>query len=92
VESYKVESWKVKNGNIKSFLTLKTFTFTNFQLKKENMKIEKFEDILYWQKGSCGEVRSMLFLAHDLGKINEKEFNSFLQTVSGNFKTNIRIN
>jgi len=56
------------------------------------MKIEKFEDILYWQKGSCGEVRSMLFLAHDLGKINEKEFNSFLQTVSGNFKTNIRIN
>ena len=30
---------------------------------------------LYIAKGSCGEVRSMLYLAKDLNKISQKDFN-----------------
>lgn len=35
---------------------------------------KEFAYFLYIAKGSCGEVRSMLILAKELGKINEKEF------------------
>lgn len=33
-----------------------------------------FSKFLYISKGSCGEVRSMLYLALDLGYISNKEF------------------
>lgn len=39
--------------------------------RKGNKEFKKF---LYISKGSCGEVRSMLYLALDLGYINKIEF------------------
>ncbi len=38
---------------------------------------KEFSYFLYVAKGSCGEVRSMLILAKELGKINENDFESF---------------
>ncbi len=35
---------------------------------------KEFSYFLYVAKGSCGEVRSMLILAKELGKIAEKDF------------------
>ena len=35
---------------------------------------KEFSHFLYISKGSCGEVRSMLYLAKDLNKITEKDF------------------
>jgi len=35
---------------------------------------KEFKYFLYVSKGSVGEVRSMLYLAKDLNKINEEEF------------------
>lgn len=35
---------------------------------------KEFAYFLFISKGSCGEVRSMLILARELGKINEKEY------------------
>jgi four helix bundle protein len=36
----------------------------------------ELRQFLYIAKGSCGEVRSMLYLAKDLKYINEKEFDT----------------
>lgn len=36
---------------------------------------KEFRQFLYISKGSCAEVRSMLYLALDLGYINKSEFN-----------------
>lgn len=38
---------------------------------------KEFINFLYIAKGSCGEVRSMLYLALRLNYINKKEFNNF---------------
>lgn len=35
---------------------------------------KEFKQFLFIAKGSCGEVRSMLYLAKDLNKITEKDF------------------
>lgn len=43
----------------------------------ERRSNKEFRQYLFIAKGSCGEVRSMLYLAQDLGKIDKKEFNSF---------------
>ena len=40
----------------------------------ERKSNKEFRQYLYIAKGSCGEVRSMLYLANDLKKISEKEF------------------
>lgn len=37
---------------------------------------QEFLHFLYIAKGSCGEVRSMLYLASELKYVPEKEFNS----------------
>jgi four helix bundle protein len=42
--------------------------------RKENKEFAKF---LFIAKGSCAEVRSMLYLAADLNYINKEEFNDF---------------
>ena len=42
--------------------------------RKGNKEFSKF---LYISKGSCGEVRSMLYLALDLGYISKDKFESF---------------
>jgi four helix bundle protein len=41
-----------------------------FERKSNN----EFKQYLFISKGSCGEVRSMLILAHELNKINQTEF------------------
>jgi four helix bundle protein len=38
---------------------------------------KEFSQFLFIAKGSCGEVRSMLYLALELGYINKEEFNKF---------------
>lgn len=38
---------------------------------------KEFSKFLYISKGSCGEVRSMLYLAVDLNYIDEKTFDEF---------------
>ena len=42
----------------------------------ERRSNKEFRHFLYISKGSCGEVRSMLYLAQDLGKINQEKFDS----------------
>jgi len=41
----------------------------------ERKSDKEFKQFLFYAKGSCGEVRSMLYLAKDLGKINKTDFN-----------------
>ena len=40
----------------------------------ERMGNKEFKKFLYIAKGSCGEVRSMLYLAEKLDYINKKQF------------------
>ncbi len=40
----------------------------------ERQTNNEFKQYLYISKGSCGEVRSMLYLAKDLGKISAVDF------------------
>ena len=40
----------------------------------ERQTNNEFRQFLYISKGSCAEVRSMLYLANDLNKINKNEF------------------
>lgn len=40
---------------------------------------KEFKYFLYISKGSCGEVRSMLYIAKELKYISEKEFEKFYQ-------------
>jgi len=35
---------------------------------------KEFSHFLYIAKGSCGEVRSMLYVAKELNKVSEKDF------------------
>ena len=41
----------------------------------ERKSNKEFKYFLFVAKGSCGEVRSMLYLAQDLGKIDKEKFN-----------------
>lgn len=47
----------------------------------ERKSNKEFKYYLFIAKGSCGEVRSMLYLAKELKKISEKEFH-FLYNLS----------
>lgn len=46
-----------------------------FERKSNN----EFRHFLYIAKGSCGEVRSMVYLAKELNKISENDFNALFQ-------------
>jgi len=43
---------------------------------------KEFSRFLYISKGSCGEVRSMLYLALELEYINKNEFNHLYDLTS----------
>ncbi len=45
----------------------------------ERMSNKEFIHFLYIAKGSCGELRSMLYLAKDLDKIDENQFNELYE-------------
>jgi four helix bundle protein len=45
-----------------------------FERKSNN----EFRYFLYIAKGSCGEVRSMLIIAHELNKLNVSEYEALL--------------
>lgn len=48
----------------------------------EKMTKKDFVKFLYISKGSCGEVRSMLYLAKDLKYISELKFNElYIETI-----------
>ena len=70
----------------KQFARCKDFSF-NDQIKRATVSVmnniaegferqtnKEFKNFLYIAKGSCGEVRSMLYLAYRLGYINETSF------------------
>ncbi len=40
----------------------------------ERRSNKEFKTFLFYAKGSCGEVRSMLYLAKDLNRINDETF------------------
>lgn len=40
---------------------------------------KEFSHFLYIAKGSCGEVRSMLYLAKELNKISAKDFDILIR-------------
>ncbi len=46
-----------------------------FERKTNN----EFKQFLFIAKGSCGEVRSMLYLAKELDKISENSFNKYFK-------------
>ena len=86
-------SWqksKVLTINIyKAFKETKDFGFKN-QIERASVSImnniaegferksnKEFIYFLFVAKGSCGEVRSMLYLAKELNKINEQQFKEF---------------
>lgn len=75
----------------KTFSTCKDFSFKN-QIERASVSImnniaEGFErhtnkelkNFLYIAKGSCGEVRSMIYLAFDLNYINKKNFDDIYE-------------
>lgn len=80
---------KVKNLSVMIFRLFehsKDFSFKD-QIQRASVSImnnkaegferkgnKEFAYFLYISKGSCGEVRSMLMLAKELGKITEKDF------------------
>lgn len=45
----------------------------------ERKSNKEFKQFLYIAKGSCGEVRSMLYLAKELNKISENDFKTLFQ-------------
>jgi four helix bundle protein len=45
----------------------------------ERKSNKEFKQYLYIAKGSCGEVRSMLYLAKELNKISEHDFENLFQ-------------
>jgi len=44
----------------------------------ERKSNKEFKQFLYIAKGSCGEVRSMLIIAHELKKINTSDYEVLL--------------
>jgi len=46
---------------------------------------KEFSHFLYIAKGSCGEVRSMLYLAKELNKISEKDFSTLFALIRRDF-------
>ena len=58
-----------------------------FECKTNN----KFKQFLFIAKGSCGEVRSMLYLAKDVEKISDTDFKTTCDN-NGNFKIIIMSN
>lgn len=70
----------------KEFKQSKDYSFKN-QLERASVSVmnniaegferqtnKEFKNFLFIAKGSCGEVRSMLSVAKDLGYINHKDF------------------
>jgi four helix bundle protein len=72
----------------KSFRQTKDFSFKN-QIERASISVmnniaegferqtnKEFKNFLFIAKGSCGEVRSMISIAKDLGYINDKDYSS----------------
>lgn len=78
---------QLNNLVYKEFETSKDFGFKG-QIQRASLSImnniaegferksnKEFKYFLFVAKGSCGEVRSMLYLAKDLEKLSEQSFN-----------------
>lgn len=75
----------------KTFSNCKDFSFKN-QIERASVSImnniaegferhtnKEFKNFLYISKGSCGEVRSMIYLALDLNYVNKKTFDDIYE-------------
>lgn len=56
-------------------------TMNNIAEGFERKSNAEFKNFLNYAKGSCGEVRSMLYVALDFGFIAQEEFNNFAEEV-----------
>ena len=90
-----IETWKkAKDLTIllyESFKSNNDFAFKNQMLKAaisimnniaegfERQTNKEFKQFLYISKGSCGEVRSMLYIAKELNYIDEYKFESIFE-------------
>ncbi len=72
--SYKLFGKNQDNGFNNQIQRASVSVMNNVAEGFERMGNKEFRKFLYISKGSCGEVRSMLYLASELGYISKKEF------------------
>ena len=69
-----IKDYGFKNQIERAVISISNNIAEGFERKTNN----EFKMFLYISKGSCGEVRSMLYIAKELKMINEEQFNKSL--------------
>lgn len=79
-QSFIIEIYKVFGGTKDysfkdQIFRASVFISNNIAERFERLSNKDFKKFLYISKGSCGEVRSMLYLAKELKHITQDDFN-----------------
>lgn len=67
------KDWGFKDQIQRAVVSISNNIAEGFERKSK----KEFRQFLVIAKGSCGEVRSMLYIAKEIGYIDEKQFNLF---------------